>query len=122
MLEDTLPAWKKIVGSGPQLSDPLSLLSRGYLDLGRYPEAEKAAKEAVEIQGGRLAPADGRIGTSHLLWARALVGQGRYQEALPHARIAETVLTRNAGSASARQAASEAHQVLLKVQSNLGVE
>jgi tetratricopeptide (TPR) repeat protein len=53
MLEKTLPAWRKIVGSGPQLSGPLCLLSKGYLELGRYPEAEKAAKEAVDIQGGK---------------------------------------------------------------------
>jgi hypothetical protein len=28
MLENTLPAWRKILGSGPKLSDPLCLLSR----------------------------------------------------------------------------------------------
>ena len=105
MLEKTLPAWRKILGSGPKLSDPLCLLSHGYLELGRYAEAEQAAKEAVDIQEGRIAPADSRFGTSHLLWARALVGQGRYQEALPHAEIADTLLTKNATSVSAKQAA-----------------
>ncbi|HEX4022105.1 MAG TPA: serine/threonine-protein kinase [Acidobacteriaceae bacterium] len=119
MLEKTLPAWRKIVGSGPQLSDPLCLLSQGYVEVGRYPEAERAAKEAVDIQGGRIAPADRRFGTSHLLWARALVGQGRYQEALPHAEIADSLLARNAISIDAKQAAAEAHQVLLDVQVKL---
>jgi tetratricopeptide (TPR) repeat protein len=119
MLEKTLPAWRKIVGSGPQLSDPLYLLSRGYLELGRYPEAEKAAKEAVEIQGGRIAPTDRRIGTSHLMWARALAGQGRYREALPHAEIADTLLAKNAVSVGAKQTASEAHAVLINVRSRL---
>jgi tetratricopeptide (TPR) repeat protein len=95
------------------------LLSKGYLELGRYPEAEKAAKEAVDIQGGRIAPADRRIGTSHLMWARALAGQGRYQEALPHAEIANTLLARNAVSVDAKQAASEAQQVLTDVQFKL---
>lgn len=122
MLENTVPAWRKIVGSGPQLSDPLCLLSRGYLELGRYAEAEKAAKEAVDIQGGRIAPADRRIGTSHLMWARALVGQGRYQEALPHAQIADTLLAKNAVSVSAKQAASEANAVLASVQSKLAAK
>jgi tetratricopeptide (TPR) repeat protein len=119
MLENTVPAWRKILGSGPKLSDPLCLLSQGYLELGRYAEAERAAKEAVNIQMGRIAPADSRFGASHLLWARALAGQGRYQEALPHAEIADTLLTRNAASASAKQAATEAHQVLTDVQLKL---
>jgi serine/threonine-protein kinase len=122
MLENTLPAWRKILGSGPKLSDPLCLLSQGYLELGRYPEAEKAAKEAVDIQEGRIAPEDRRIGTSHLMWARALAGQGRYQEALPHAEIADALLAKNAESVSAKQAASEAHQVLTGVQFKLGNE
>lgn len=122
MLEKTLPAWRKIVGSGPQLSGPLCLLSHGYVELGRYAEAEQAAKEAVEIQGGRIAPADRRIGTSHLMWARALVGQGRYQEALPHAQIADTLLAKNAISVGAKQEASEAHQVLGTVQAKLAIQ
>jgi tetratricopeptide (TPR) repeat protein len=119
MLEKTLPAWRKIIGSGPQLSDPLCLLSHGYLELGRYTEAERAAKQAVDIQGGRIAPADRRFGTSHLLWARALVAQGRDQEALPHAEIADSLLARNAVSVNAKQDASEAHQVLADIQFKL---
>ncbi|MGC2512859.1 MAG: tetratricopeptide repeat protein, partial [Acidobacteriaceae bacterium] len=122
MLEETLPAWRRIVGSGPQLSGPLCLLSHGYLELGRYADAEQAAKEAVDIQGGRIAPADRRIGTSHLMWARALVGQGRYEEALPHARIADGLLAKNAMSVGAKQEASEAHQVLGTVQAKLAVQ
>ena len=54
------------------------------------------------------------------MWARALVGQGRYQEALPHAEIADALLAKNAESVSAKQAASEAHQVLTGVQFKLG--
>lgn len=119
ILENALPAWRKIVGSGPQLSDPLCLLSRAYVETGRYTEAERTATEAVGIQEGRIAPTDPRIGTSHLLLARALIGQKRYQEALPHAEIADTLLSKNAVSQGAKQAAAEAHQVLLRVQSQL---
>jgi hypothetical protein len=65
---------------------------------------------------------DGRIGTSHLLWARALVGQGRYQEALPHAEMADTLLAKNAVSINAKQEASEAHQVLGNLQAKLAAQ
>jgi tetratricopeptide (TPR) repeat protein len=122
MLEKALPAWRKIVGSGPQLSDPLCLLSQAYVETGRYPEAERTAKEAVAVQRGRIAPTARRIGTSHLMLARALAGQGRYEEALPHAQIADTLLAKNAVSVGAKQAASEANAVLASVQSKLAAK
>jgi hypothetical protein len=56
---------------------------------------------------------------AHLLWARALVGQHRYQEALPYAEIAEKLLAMNAVSVGAKKAAADAYQALLDVQSKL---
>jgi tetratricopeptide (TPR) repeat protein len=119
LLEKALPAWRKIVGSGPGLSDPLYFLSRAYIETGRYPEAEKIAKEGIDIQEGRIAPTDRRFGASHLVWARALLGQNRYHEALPHAEIADKLLAANAVSPGAKKMGAEAHRVLLDVQSKL---
>jgi hypothetical protein len=56
---------------------------------------------------------------SHLLWARALVGPKRWQEALPHAEIADRLLNQNAISFGAKQVAAEAHQLLQNVQARL---
>ncbi len=118
MLEKALPPWRKIVGSGPQLSDPLNLLSRAYVETGRYPDAETVAKETTDIQEGRIAPTARRIGATQLIWARALAGQHRYQEALPHAEIADRLLVSGV-SPYAKQLDSEAHQLLLDTQSKL---
>jgi len=119
MLEKALPAWKKIASSSPDIADVLYFLSRAYVEVGRYPEAEKIARELVDVQQGKVAPDDRRFGVAHLVWARALAGQLRYQQALPHAQLADQLLSVNAVSASAQQDASQAHALLLEIQSKL---
>jgi hypothetical protein len=71
------------------------------------------------VQTGKINPKDRRMGGSHLLWAKALIQQGRYTEALPHARIADELLANTAVSKGGREMTAEAHQVLLDVQSHL---
>jgi tetratricopeptide (TPR) repeat protein len=119
MMEAAMPPLRKILGTSPDLAEPLNFLSLAYVETGHYPEAEKAAKEMVDVQTGKVAPTDRRFGASHLLWARALAGQHRYQEALPHAEIADKLLAMNAVSPGAKQLGSEAHLVLLDIQSKL---
>jgi len=118
LLEDSLPAWRKIASSSPELSEALYFLARAYVQTGRFPEGEKLAKELISIQEGKVAPTDRRFGISHLVWAEALVGQHRYEEALPHAEIAEKLLA-NAISPGALSIKAEAHSVLTEIQSNL---
>jgi tetratricopeptide (TPR) repeat protein len=119
MMEKSMPVWRKMEGATPDLAEPLNFLALAYLGTGRYAEAEKAASEMVEIQTNKVAPTDRRFGASHLLWARALVGQQRYQEALPHAEIADKLLLSNAVSPGAKQMGAEAHQLLLDLRSRL---
>ena len=118
MLENALPAWRRVAGSSPELSEALYFLARAYVQTGRFADGEKLAKELVAIQEGKVAPTDRRFGISHLVWAEALVGQHRYQEALPHAEIAEKLLA-NAISPGALSMKAEAHNVLIEIQSNI---
>ncbi len=120
MMQSAMPVWRKLLGSSPDLAEPLNFLSLAEVETGHYAQAEQDAREMVEVQTGKVAATDRRFGASHLLWARALAGQGRYREALPHAQIADMLLAKNAVSPGAKQAGSEAHQVLLAVQSKLG--
>jgi len=117
MMESDMPAWRKIIGSSPDLAEPLYFLSRAYVQTGHYAEGEKAAKELVDVQEGKVSPTDRRFGASHMIWAEALAGQGRYKEAMPHAEIADRLLAVNAISAGARQMSAEAHALLLSLQS-----
>jgi hypothetical protein len=122
MLETSMPAWRKVAGSSPDLSNPLHFLAIAYVDTGQYAKAEKTAEELVKVQEGKVAPNDHRMGSSHLVWARALAGEHRYQEALPHAEIADRVLAQTVLSQGQKQASSDAHLLLLDIQSKLAAK
>jgi serine/threonine protein kinase len=119
MLEDALPKWRKIAGSSPELANPLYFLASAYVDTGDYVHGAKTAEELVEVQQGKVAAEDHRMGSSHLVWARALAGEGHYREALPHAEIADTVLTKTANTPGQRLEKDKAHQLLLDLQSKI---
>ena len=119
MLEASMPAWRKVAGSSPDLANPLHFLALAYVDTGQYVQAEKTAEELVKVQEGKVAADDHRMGSSHLVWAKALVGQHRYQEALPHAEIADRVLAQTLISPTQKQVSADAHHVLMDIQSNL---
>jgi tetratricopeptide (TPR) repeat protein len=118
VLESALPAWRQIAGSSPDLAEPLLFLSEAYVETGHLAEGEKAARELLTVQEGKVASTDRRLGASHLILARALTGQSRYQEALPHAEIAETLLS-GAVSPSGKQMSAEASQELLDIREKL---
>ncbi len=121
MMEKSMPVWRHLEGNSPDLAEPLNFLILSELGTGQYLAAEQHAHEMVDVQTGKVEPSDRRFGMSHFLWARALAGQTRWQDALPHAQIAERLLARNAVSVGAKQAAAEAHQLLLDVQSKLTI-
>ena len=118
-MESAMPAWRKMLGSSPDLAEPLYFLSKAYVETGRFEQGEKVAAELVAVQEGKVAPTDRRFGASHLLWAQALVGQHRDREALPHAKIADKLLSMGAVSPGGKLMGAEAHQVLVGIQSRL---
>ena len=119
LLEGAMPTWRRIAGNSPDLAEPLYFLSQAYIKVGRFKEGETMARELVACQEGKVSATDRRMGASHLLWAEALAGEGRYTDALPHAQLADKVLAVGAFSAGARQMTAEAHQTLLDVQARL---
>jgi serine/threonine-protein kinase len=119
MMEAAMPAWRKMLGSSPDLAEPLYFLSKAYVETGHFEQGEKVAAELVAVQEGKVAPTDRRFGASHLLWAQALVGQHRDREALPHAEIADKLLAMGAVSPGGKLMGAEAHQVLVEIQSRL---
>ena len=118
LMEAAMPTWRKIDGETPELAEPLYFLSRAYLETGHFEEAEKGTQEMQAVQEGKVAPTDRRFGATHLIWARALAGQHKYEEALPHAETADKLLA-NPISPGAKQMTAEAHQVLMDVQAKV---
>jgi serine/threonine protein kinase len=122
MMEAAMPIWRKMIGNSPDLAEPLNFLALADVEMGHYAEGEKVAQEMVEVQTGKVEASDRRFGASHMLWARALAGQGRYREALPHAEIADRLLAKGAVSTGGKKAASDAHNELLAIQSKLAAK
>ena len=96
-------------------------LCKAYIETGHFQDGEKVAAELVAVQTGRVAPTDRRFGASHLLWARALVGLHRDQEALSHAEIADRLLV-NGFSPGAKLMNAEAHQLLVDIHARLAAK
>jgi serine/threonine-protein kinase len=115
ILEGSMPAWRKVAGNSPDMFNPMYYLATAYVATGRFAEGEAVARELMGIMEGRIAPNNRRLGTTHFVWARALAGQHRYKEALPHAQIADK-LTENGNVPYTQQVHAEAHQLLLDVQ------
>jgi serine/threonine protein kinase len=122
MMKASMPTWRKILGSSPDLAEPLYFLSKAHVETGHFQDGEKEAKELVAVQEGKVAPTDRRFGASHLLWARALAGQHRDREALQHAEIADKLLAADALSAGAKLMSAEAHQLLLDIRARLAAQ
>ena len=118
ILESSLPAWKKVSGGTPDMFPPLYYLSRAYVDTGRYADGATTAAELLTCLEGKVSATDRRIGTTQMIWAKALAGEQRYKEALPHAEIAAK-LTANRSTPYTQQVGAEARQVLADIQSKI---
>jgi eukaryotic-like serine/threonine-protein kinase len=119
MMDKAMPVWRKLIGTSPDIAEPLNFLALAELANGDFIHAEQHAKEMVDVQTGKVEASDRRFGMSHYLWARALVGQKKYSEALSHAETGDQLLARNAVSVGARQASADAHQLLVDIQSKV---
>jgi tetratricopeptide (TPR) repeat protein len=117
-LEAILPGWRKIAGSSPDLAEPLYFLAWAQVEAGQFAEAEATARELFSVQDGKVASTDRRIGEAQLLWARALVGEHRDTEALPHAEMAAKLLVGGV-SAHSQQQDAQAQNVLRDLQTRL---
>jgi eukaryotic-like serine/threonine-protein kinase len=118
MLQSAMPAWRKTAGSSPDLAEPLFYLTRAYVAVGDFSEAEKSAQELYAVQAGKVSPTDRRLGSAQLFWAQALAGEHREREALPHAEEAAKLLT-NGSSIDSQEIDSEARELLAGLRSKL---
>jgi len=119
LLENALPAWRHASGESAEQAAFLHFLAFSYLAVGRYGDAERTATDYLARVTGKLTPTHRMIGFGHLVLGQALAAQHRYQEALPHAKIAADVLGKGAVSQYSHDLADQASQLLQRV--NAGV-
>ena len=101
MLEQALPAWRRVNGTNPESAGMLYFLARGYIATSRYQEGEHSAGELLALLSGKATADQRSIGMAHLAIALALVGQHRDAEAKPHAQLAQQILSKDSHSAYA---------------------
>ena len=108
MLEQSLPAWRRVNGTNPESAGMLYFLAHGYIAIGRYADAERIANELLALVSSKGAVDQRSIGMAHLASAEALAGQQRYQDAKPHALLAQQILSKDSYSDYARAVLAEA--------------
>jgi hypothetical protein len=118
LLEAALPAWRRTQGSRQSLEEMPMFLSEAYIEVGRFKEAEAISEQMSASERGNFDPNTRHAASIQLVWARALAGQHRYREALPHAEIAARILTDTVVPAEIPYN-NKAREVLLEVQSKL---
>jgi len=118
LLEGALPAWRRAQGSGQSIEELPMYLSQAYVEVGRFKEADAICEQMTASEEGKFEPNSRHVGAMHLVWARALAGEHRYKEALPHAEIAARILTDTAVPAEIPYN-NKAREVLLEIQSKL---
>lgn len=118
ILESIMPGWRKLAGASADLAEPLYYLTWAQVETEQFEQAEASAKELFSVQDGKVASTDRRIGEAQLLWARALIGEHREAEALPHAQMAAKLLVQGISAAS-QQKDAQAQKLLRDLQSRL---
>jgi tetratricopeptide (TPR) repeat protein len=90
-------------GSEPDAAQAVSSLAQVHLRSGSAPLAEQQARHALSLMGGRVDFLD-EIGNAHLVLGRALLDQGRVDEASEAFADAERCLTQLASTSHAASA------------------
>jgi eukaryotic-like serine/threonine-protein kinase len=115
MLEQALPAWRRVNGSNPESAGMLYFLAHGYIAVGRYVDAERIANELLSLVAGKTTVDQRSVGMAHLASAEALAGQQRYADAKPHALLAQQILAKDSYSDYARAVLAEVTALNVKL-------
>jgi serine/threonine-protein kinase len=116
MLEKAKDGWLKPPVNRSVVFSNLKYLAYAEVEAGRFADAERVSREAYELFGKEMAADNKRLAGLHLQWGRALAGMQRWDEALPHAEIADKVLGDHAVTPLQKSTAATAHTLLINVQ------
>ena len=109
MMQQALSAFQKLGIDGPRLNRPLRLLGEAYVEQRNFAAAETLLRKVVS-GGGTYADLEQEpeFDLLQLVWAKALLGEGRRVEALAHAKEAQRLLLAKVDTPAERQSAAQA--------------
>ena len=107
---------------GSYLANALYVLATAEEAVGHPEEAEKLAKEEMEMAKGKLDPASRAFATIYLVYGIALADQHLDHEAFPYAEMADKAMAPALPNETYvdQVRSAQAHQLLLKLQSRRG--
>jgi serine/threonine protein kinase/tetratricopeptide (TPR) repeat protein len=117
VLESLIPTWQKAYPSSLDLRVPFSFLARAYLQTSQFEKAELAARQALQLQEGKINPNTVNVAVSEFWLAQALKGEGRNAEALQHAETSDREYAAVATISTVEKVyAVQAHELVLDLQ------
>ncbi|SEG52188.1 serine/threonine protein kinase [Bryocella elongata] len=120
VMRDALPRWKKLGSGGTDLSNALFYTASALLANHELAEAETTARELIENVYRFSPPGSHTVGSCEKTLAEILIAEGKDEEALAHARTADTVLTATANSPAFQAQAQKMHVERLALEARLG--
>ncbi len=119
LMRDALPRWRRAKAAGPDLANALLYTTLAYKDSGQLKEAEESGRELLELEHRTFPAKSHMIGSGEQAVAETLIAEGKLQEALPHAELADSTLMATSRTPAYKAGAERMHQVLLQLRQRL---
>jgi len=121
-LENAASVWKKTFEpDAPAWREYWHYMTVSYLAANRFSDAERSARTALGLceKWSKEPAKDRTVGMEHFELARALDGEKKYSEALPHAELAETILAPTTVSEGAKKVLAQVRSLVQELRSRL---
>ena len=115
LMVPALAALKKLGIEGAPLNKPLRLLGQAYVAHGDFASADALLHNAVSGEKYAGLAKGPEFGLLQMVWARALMGEGRKADALNHAQDAQRLLAAEADTPDARRNAAQAAELVAEL-------
>jgi serine/threonine protein kinase len=119
LMNDALPRWKALHPGGTDLANALFYTASADLANGQIKQADAVGKELLPVIHAIAPPQSHMAGSCEQVVAETLMREGRWHDALPHAQLAATALSRTARSPAFQAQSQKMTHELAEIQTHL---